>query len=187
MVSSHRVDLTNIEGDGEVQCPKCDTMLSPDDTTENTYTVVETIIGDDDSLEGLLIRCNSCKSMITLDGFAALEENDHSRIEISEALPESQVNYRTVHTLSMSGQRIGHLTVEYAQKEDVKVFKRLRKLRVGEPFRSEATIEVDKAGLEKTALQEITQAVQRKFKGLRDRDTYMVEVKDGRKTLIGRF
>lgn len=185
-MSTHRIDLSKTDEEGKFPCPKCGALISPDDETEEVYKVVETVIGDDDCLESLVIKCNRCSTTIELEGFAALAQEENSRIEVSEALPESEPSYRTQHTISLEGQRLGHLTTECAQDEDVKAFQRLRKLSLGEPFKCMITIEdAETTGFEK-AYREITKAVKKKFKSLRDGDIYIAEVKGGHKKFIGR-
>ena len=183
-----RVHLDKIEGEGDFPCPKCGTLISPDDETEKTYTIIDIVMGDDDSsLERMVIRCNNCNSTISLDGFAALTEEEDSRAKISEALPESKPGHRTCHNLYLDSHRLGRLIVEYAQREDVEAFKRLRNLRLGEPFKGTITIEnVKNIELKSEDFQEIAKAAKRRFKGLKDRDIYIVETKDGRKNFIGR-
>lgn len=63
----YEIDLTKIEGDGAFSCPKCGATISPDDETENTYTILETKFKGD-SLEKLVIQCK-CSSEIHLVGF----------------------------------------------------------------------------------------------------------------------
>lgn len=62
------IDLTAIEGKGEFKCPKCGILISPDDTTEENYTIVEPIVKGE-RLEKIIIQCNRCKSQIHLTGF----------------------------------------------------------------------------------------------------------------------
>lgn len=64
----HTVDLTKIDGDGAFPCPKCGTMISPDDETDETYQIVETKIKNDELTE-LVLTCNKCGTMIRLVGF----------------------------------------------------------------------------------------------------------------------
>lgn len=64
----HTVDLTKIDGDGSFPCPKCGTVISPEDETEETYKIVDTKIVNDELVE-LVIMCGECKSKIKLTGF----------------------------------------------------------------------------------------------------------------------
>ena len=64
-----KVDLATIEGNGEFPCPNCATLISPDDYSDEVYTVLS--IPEDD-LETMTIQCNKCKSIITLNGFEQL-------------------------------------------------------------------------------------------------------------------
>jgi hypothetical protein len=41
------IDLTKIRGIGEFGCPKCGTKISPDDKTENAYTILEPVMKGD--------------------------------------------------------------------------------------------------------------------------------------------
>jgi len=64
----YTVDLTRIDGDGAFPCPKCGTMISPDDESEETYQIVTTRVKRDE-LEELVLKCNKCKTTINLVGF----------------------------------------------------------------------------------------------------------------------
>jgi uncharacterized Zn finger protein len=66
--ADYTVDLTKIDGDGAFPCPKCGSMISPDDETENKYQIVETRVKNDE-LEELILTCTSCGTMIRLTGF----------------------------------------------------------------------------------------------------------------------
>jgi len=187
MQSIYKIDLARIGGDGDFPCPKCGTLISPDDETEKVYTIMENIVGEDDCLESILIRCNKCNSTLSLDGFAVLSEEGSSRIEISEPLPESEPKHRTSHNIFLDGRRLGSLTVEFAQGEDVEAFKRLRKLHAGDPFKCTITITTEGAHVENEDFMEIAKTVRRKFKGLKDGDTYIVEIKGGSKSFVGKF
>lgn len=66
--SIYTVDLTKIDGDGAFACPKCETMISPDDETEETYQIVETVVKDDELAE-LVLTCKKCGTRIKLVGF----------------------------------------------------------------------------------------------------------------------
>jgi predicted RNA-binding Zn-ribbon protein involved in translation (DUF1610 family) len=64
----HSVDLAQIEGDGTFPCPKCGTMISPEDETEDVYTIVDTKVANDELVE-LVIACGTCGTHIRLTGF----------------------------------------------------------------------------------------------------------------------
>jgi predicted RNA-binding Zn-ribbon protein involved in translation (DUF1610 family) len=70
----HTVDLTKIDGDGAFPCPKCGTMISPDDETDEMYQIVETKIKNDELTE-LVLTCNKCGSTIRLVGFMSQIES----------------------------------------------------------------------------------------------------------------
>ena len=64
----YTVDLNRVDGDGKVNCPKCGVEISPDDTSENVYTILEPILKGE-SLEKIILQCNKCGSRISLTGF----------------------------------------------------------------------------------------------------------------------
>ena len=64
----YQVDLTKLEGEGDFPCPGCGIVISPEDETEDIYTIVSTKVTGED-LEELVIQCNRCKSKIRLVGF----------------------------------------------------------------------------------------------------------------------
>ncbi len=69
----HVLDLTKIEGKGDFRCPKCKTKISPDDTTERKYSLIEPKVRGQ-NLQELIIQCNTCKSQIYLTGFGLLSK-----------------------------------------------------------------------------------------------------------------
>ena len=64
----YKIDLTKIEGNGDFPCPKCGTLISPDDETEKVYTIVNAKMKGD-VLEELVITCKRCGSKIHIEGF----------------------------------------------------------------------------------------------------------------------
>ncbi len=64
----YTIDLTQIDGDGAFPCPKCGTVISPEDETEEVYRIVDTRVVNDELVE-LVIKCSECSSNIKLTGF----------------------------------------------------------------------------------------------------------------------
>lgn len=64
----YTIDLTKVKGKGNVKCPKCGVEISPDDTSEDAYTVLQPIVNED-CLERVVLQCNKCGSKINLTGF----------------------------------------------------------------------------------------------------------------------
>lgn len=64
----YKIDLTKIEGNGDFPCPKCGALISPDDETEEVYTIVKAKMKGD-VLEELVITCKRCGSKIHIEGF----------------------------------------------------------------------------------------------------------------------
>ncbi|NWF86394.1 hypothetical protein HXY32_01035 [Candidatus Bathyarchaeota archaeon] len=71
---TYTIDLTKIDGDGAFPCPKCGTIISPDDESEETYQIVETKVKDDELAE-LMLTCNKCGCTIKLTGFLSQPES----------------------------------------------------------------------------------------------------------------
>ncbi|MFQ6075164.1 MAG: hypothetical protein ACE5Z5_03360 [Candidatus Bathyarchaeia archaeon] len=112
-------------------------------------------------------------------------------IEISEPLPESKQGYNTVHDILLEGERIGSVSVGYLRKDEIKAFRRTkRRLRVGQPFGVQVFIDTSggkKAeSSDRRVLREIVNALMTKFKGLEERDIYLLEVSETGKKVIGR-
>ena len=66
------LDLTKIQGSGDFPCPNCGVTISPEDETEDIYTILEEKLRGE-VLEELVIQCNICSSQIHLNGFPILE------------------------------------------------------------------------------------------------------------------
>ena len=62
------VDLLAVEGNGSFACPKCGIMISPEDETEENYTIVNTKVVNDELVE-LIVVCGKCGITIVLTGF----------------------------------------------------------------------------------------------------------------------
>ncbi len=62
------LDLTKIEGDGSFPCPKCGTVINPEDETEEYYKIVDTKVINDELVE-LIIMCSKCRTNVKLTGF----------------------------------------------------------------------------------------------------------------------
>jgi len=74
----YSIDLTVMDGDGAFPCPKCGTVISPEDETEEVYRIVNTKVMNDQLVE-LIIVCGSCKSNIVLTGFETVIEGVASK------------------------------------------------------------------------------------------------------------
>jgi len=68
----HTINLIELEGKGDFLCPCCGTKISPNDETEEDYSILEPKVRNN-TLESLLIRCNKCSNKILLTGFSVLE------------------------------------------------------------------------------------------------------------------
>jgi len=63
------LDLTKIQGKGDFPCPNCGVIISPEDESEDVYTILEEKVRCQ-ALEELVIQCNKCGSKIRLIGFS---------------------------------------------------------------------------------------------------------------------
>jgi len=68
----HKINLLDIKGKGDFLCPRCQAKISPDDETEESYSILEPKVKNN-TLKGLLIQCNNCSNKILLTGFSVLE------------------------------------------------------------------------------------------------------------------
>jgi predicted RNA-binding Zn-ribbon protein involved in translation (DUF1610 family) len=66
--TAYTIDLTKIDGDGAFPCPKCGSIISPDDESEENYQIVDTRVKNDELAE-LLVMCKKCRTTIKLVGF----------------------------------------------------------------------------------------------------------------------
>ncbi len=67
------LDLTRIQGSGEFKCPKCGVAISPEDETNEVYSILEAKV-EKQILKALVIQCNRCTSQIHLRGFSLLQK-----------------------------------------------------------------------------------------------------------------
>jgi len=83
-----RIDLTEIEGDGEFHCPACGRTISPEDYSGLTYCILDVKTKADGRLEEVIVQCGTCGSIICLDGFDLLEDFSYAdeRFNIEEYL-----------------------------------------------------------------------------------------------------
>jgi hypothetical protein len=81
-IHAYTIDLTKIGGSGDFPCPRCGTAISPDDNTEEAYSILEPKVNSR-GLEEVVIRCNTCESQIHLTGFFLLQklEIDEEKLE----------------------------------------------------------------------------------------------------------
>ncbi len=95
-IHAYKVDLTKIDGNGDFACPKCGTMISPNDDTEEVYSILEPKVKSQD-LEELVIRCNRCASHINLMGFSLLQKIGESDEEKTGKQKEKETSPYFAH------------------------------------------------------------------------------------------
>jgi DNA-directed RNA polymerase subunit RPC12/RpoP len=77
-IHAYKIDLNKIDGTGDFSCPRCGTKISPDDLSEEVYSILEPVVNSHGLVE-LAIRCNRCTSHIHLTGFSLLERIPEER------------------------------------------------------------------------------------------------------------
>ena len=68
----YSVNLATIDGDGSFPCPNCGLAISPDDESEENYTIVDTKVINNE-LSELVVSCGKCGSTIRLTGFQGID------------------------------------------------------------------------------------------------------------------
>jgi hypothetical protein len=92
--SAYIVDLTKIGGKGDFSCPFCGNKISPDDCTENAYTIIEAKVNNY-GLDEVVITCIKCEGQIHLKGFSMLHEL--SKIDTDESLKKKDSSCYVTH------------------------------------------------------------------------------------------
>jgi predicted nucleic acid-binding Zn ribbon protein len=59
-IYAYTLDLTKVVGGEEFSCPRCGAAISPDDCTEELYSILEAKVNGYGLVEAV-IRCNRCK------------------------------------------------------------------------------------------------------------------------------
>ncbi len=67
-IGEYVIKVADANSDGSFTCPKCSTLISPEDETEDTYEILETKVVNDELAE-LVLSCAKCKSTIKVTGF----------------------------------------------------------------------------------------------------------------------
>lgn len=86
------LDLTKMDGSGNFACPHCGAAISPDDCTEEVYSILGVKVNNY-GLSELVIRCNRCESHIHLTGFSLLQKISESVNQKRKHQKEEIVEY----------------------------------------------------------------------------------------------
>ena len=82
------VNIAEIEGFGDFSCSVCGSNISPDDTTEDNYKILEIRLIDGFPDE-ILLQCNECHNIISVIGFNVL--NEHVKDETEKAINDTSI------------------------------------------------------------------------------------------------
>lgn len=72
-LTMYRMELDEINSNGSLPCPSCGAHISPDDQTEEVYTLLDVNMNGA-GLEEIVVRCNRCQSQIYIGGFSKAEK-----------------------------------------------------------------------------------------------------------------
>lgn len=69
----YKIKINTTDHDGDFLCPCCGVKISPDDDSEQVYSIVDIKVSFG-SLDEVVICCNKCMSLIHLTGFSKIED-----------------------------------------------------------------------------------------------------------------
>jgi hypothetical protein len=72
-IALYKMELSEINRNGSLPCPGCGAHISPDDQTEEVYTLLDVNMNGA-GLDEIVIRCNRCRSQIYISGFSKAEQ-----------------------------------------------------------------------------------------------------------------
>lgn len=72
-VTAYKVDLSMMDRNGVFRCPDCGAKISPDDCSDEVYSILDINVKDY-VLDEVIIRCNKCRSHTHLMGFQPLQQ-----------------------------------------------------------------------------------------------------------------
>ncbi len=72
-IQVYKIKLNKVGKEGEFSCPQCSTIISPDDCSEDSYSIIDVHVVSF-GLEDILIHCRKCASLIQLTGLSAIQK-----------------------------------------------------------------------------------------------------------------
>jgi hypothetical protein len=84
-IALYKMELSEINRNGSLACPGCGAHISPDDQTEEIYTLLDVNMNGV-GLDEIVIRCNRCRSQIYISGFSKAEQLTSTRKKRSRHL-----------------------------------------------------------------------------------------------------
>ena len=69
----YKLDVATTKRSGDFACPCCRIKISPDDHSENVYSLGDIKLNKS-ALEEIVLRCNRCNSIIRLTGFLEIQK-----------------------------------------------------------------------------------------------------------------
>lgn len=113
--------------------------------------------------------------------------------QISEPLIESKAGITEEYNLLKNGERVGCMRVGYIQKDEVKSLRKYtkRNLTIDQPFGVQVFIDtvnsqINEKNFSKEGLHQIVVTLKDRFKGLEERDIFILELNKQGKTIVGR-
>lgn len=72
-MTAYKIGLSSMDKKGAFPCPHCGSKISPDDSSNEAYTILDININHT-GLEEVVLRCSKCTSQIHLTGFSTVEQ-----------------------------------------------------------------------------------------------------------------
>ncbi len=74
----YKINLNKVGKEGDFSCPKCGVHISPDDCSEEAYSIIDVHVASF-GLETILIHCRKCASLIQITGLSSIQRMiDHA-------------------------------------------------------------------------------------------------------------
>ena len=72
-ITAYKIGLSAMDMKGAFPCPHCGSKISPDDSSNEAYNILDINVNHM-GLEEVVLRCNKCTSQIHLTGFSTVEQ-----------------------------------------------------------------------------------------------------------------
>jgi len=72
-LTAYKIGLSAMDKKGDFPCPHCGAKISPDDCSDEAYSILDINVNSV-GLEEVVLCCNKCTSQIHLTGFSPVEQ-----------------------------------------------------------------------------------------------------------------